>query len=587
MDGSIRTAACDRPAACREQIEQLTTMMTTLSPRISVVEIQDFLSKNSHVGINDVDGKGRTILMNACRLDREDVVQFLLDKGADPNNKCKELNTALHFACHFENGHSKRILGTGTYHNRLALKYLRLVKILLTYGATVQRNIHGWNPVCYAAIANFKCIVEHFIDDPRGALSASDKIESLEILVFTLSVVHKDMLAPLYLSKVQTLRVTYGLRLERHEPSQLEECLEQMEDTEPKYLLNVLKHRHMELQGILIGYRVLPPVFRDIFLWENLFDISVSISYRRFFRVCDALLKLEVDGIIPVDTVLDGILHRINAIVYQNWSVNETYFNKIFTYLKSYKDVLRSYSKESMVRNLEDIHSFLGKFLNVLIHTTARNGECIQHLHSVAELAGVVTEVSTRYNIDITQPLMFKQNRQIQIYISHTRNGRYDFNILEIEMMLKMVMLSYSQLLHHENPSHQCKKRGETILHQLVDWLNVGLERKTKAPIGLGSIGVDDLVDLVLPVARKAIRHGCCAAVKDKKGRTALDTAKSLKSYFAEDHVRYARYKTLLKVLNNSPAEVSLQELAARVIVQTKIPYHDKLPRILSMFIED
>ena len=77
---------------------------------------------------------------------------------------------------------------------------------------------------------------------------------------------------------------------------------------------------------------------------------------------------------------------------------------------------------------------------------------------------------------------------------------------------------------------------------------------------------------------RKAIRHGCCAAVKDKDGRTALDIAKSFESYFAEDHVRYARYKTLLKVLNNSSAEVSLQKLAARVIVETKIPHNDKLP---------
>ena len=150
-----------------------------------------------------------------------------------------------------------------------------------------------------------------------------------------------------------------------------------------------------------------------------------------------------------------------------------------------------------------------------------------------------------------------------------------------------MVMLSYSQLLHHKNPSHQCKKRGETILHQLVDWLNAGLERKTKDLIGLRSIRVDYLEDLVLQIVHKAIRHGCCAAVKDQEGRTALDIAKRLESYFAEDPLRYARYKTLLKVLTISPAEVSLQELAARVIVLTKIPYHAELPTTLSKFIED
>ena len=562
-------------------------MMEQWNPRISVVEIQDFLSKNSHVGINDVDGEGRTILMNACKLQREDVVQFILDKGADPNKKCKELNTALHFACHVEDVHSARLpylLGSGSDHG--ALHSLRLVEMLLTHGATVQRNIHGWSPACYAAIAKFHCTVEHFIHDPRWALSASDKIEIVELLVFRFSVMQKDSkLARKYLSKVLSLCLENGLQIQRHAPFQLEECLEKMGYTKPGDLTGIIEYPNLELQGILIGYRVLPQVFRDIFLWKNLFTISVNISYHHFFRVCDALLKLEMDGTITVGTVLFEILHKIRVLDSRVKSFNEKRFNQIFTYLKSYKDVLRSSSHKSIVRNLEKIHNYLGHFLNVVIHTTGRKGVemCIPHLHSIAELAGVVTEVSTRYNIDITQPLMFKENEKV---IGYFRGRHYFFHVLEKEMF-KMVMLTYSQLLHHENPSHQCKQRGETILHQIVNWLNAGLKKKTQNSIGLRSISVGDFVDLVLPVVRKTIRHGCCVAIRDRKGRTALDIVKSVECYFAEDPVSSAKYKALLKVLKNVPTKVSLQELAARVIVQTKIPYHAKLPTTLSNFIED
>ena len=241
MECNIQTAAGDgngQARASTERVEELTKAMNTIE------DIQKFLSKDSDVGLNDVDREGRTILMIACKRGREDMAQFLLGKGADPNKKCKELNTALHFACidvHIEYLLFLRNEKSLNY-DKTSVEILRLVEMLLNHGATFDSNSHGCTPACYAAISGLRNVVDHFFINHRVPLSTSSKIETLEILVFALSILHDDTaLARKYLLRALNLRLENGLQRQSDGPSHLEESLEQRECTIPEGIGRILE----------------------------------------------------------------------------------------------------------------------------------------------------------------------------------------------------------------------------------------------------------------------------------------------------------------------------------------------------------
>ena len=308
MDSVTRTAGGYwQTDGSRER--SLTSMPDGFLSTLSLSEIQESLSKN-HLGVDDADGQGRTVLMNACRLGRTDVARILLENGADPNKKCKQLNTPLHYACYVEYVHEPsyfRLHGRSTLKNYCEAEDedLDLVEMLLSYGATLEPNIHGWNPACYAAIIGYRNVLEYLINNQRAAMSGVDKLAALEILVFTLSVLQQDfILAYEYLFRVLNFRFEKGLPLHKNGPSQLEDCLEQRECLVPADVYRIRNLEHIKIQGLLIGDRVLPIIIKDTCLWERLFLTYFSRSKHNFFRICDVILSLEEKGKVPIGTVL-------------------------------------------------------------------------------------------------------------------------------------------------------------------------------------------------------------------------------------------------------------------------------------------
>ena len=62
--------------------------------------LKDFLSKN---GIETIDSEGRTALINAAFYNNIDLLEWLINQGADIDAKDYIGYTALHFAC--QEGH--------------------------------------------------------------------------------------------------------------------------------------------------------------------------------------------------------------------------------------------------------------------------------------------------------------------------------------------------------------------------------------------------------------------------------------------------------------------------------------------------
>ena len=116
--------------------------------------------------------------------------------------------------------------------------------------------------------------------------------------------------------------------------------------------------------------------------------ISFSHSKYRYFRVCDALLKLEIEEKIAVGTMLFGILPFLKFSKFlDHGSIDEarTSYNRMFTHIRSYENVLCSSSPEFIVAHLEKMRTYLSIFLLIVIRSTDTLAieMCISHLSSV------------------------------------------------------------------------------------------------------------------------------------------------------------------------------------------------------------
>ena len=370
-----------------------------------------------------------------------------------------------------------------------------------------------------------------------------------------------------------------GLPLQNNNQSAVRQCLEQNEYTKPEDLKRSKDMDVMNVQGLLIGDRILPVALKDSLLWTNLATFYYFRSRYHYFKIraCDAILKYEMTGQIPVGTMLIAIHNYVKSSDFSETDtrIAQMNFKHLFTYVKSYKNAIRLASAQSVAKRLKEIRNFLGDLLIAAILYTGNLEEetCISQLHCIADLVGVVNEVAVRAKVNIEQPLMIKIILRMSCLSTEFSTG----------ITFRLAMLSNFLLLQHEDPSYQSTDshdRGETILHCLIKYVvlytNVRDLRKNE---------IGDVIDQVLPVVRRAIRRGCCVALRDKDGRTALELAQGLKYKVADEPENYARYKTLLRILNNSPVELTLQELAARIIIQNKISYSGKISDIVCKFI--
>ena len=291
------TVKDDLSPVMSEYMRKLTSMITHHARKrvinVTFRRIEEYLEKNKDIDIDAEDAHGRTHLMIACGEGLEDVALLLLGKGANPKKKCKQLNTALHFACRDDRASLTHITFLIlTQRNPIRImktrNRLNLLKILLARGATFEPNIHGWTPAHYAAFYEMTDVLEYMWKDHtygKITLSIAQRIMTLEILVFTLSVFKEDFsTATNYLRKVLKLRLEEGLSERKDRLTDLEECLGQVECTKLDDLTSVKDLDCLKVQGFLIGDRVLPESVKDIWLWPSLFVQSITFDSHRFPR---------------------------------------------------------------------------------------------------------------------------------------------------------------------------------------------------------------------------------------------------------------------------------------------------------------
>ena len=551
----------------------------------SLEDVKGFLLENGNEHVDDVDNNGRSALMIACMEGNIEIAQFLLDEGADPNKHCKYHNTPLHYACRSFRRHTYNdgppyyepfdFMGwPGRFDEN---RRISIIDMLVKHGAKAVPDVYGWTPICYAALYNASDIVEHFVRHSQEGVSASERVLALELLAFARSVWYsRDDFPRAYqaILKALELRAELGTPVTPTNGSiEFETILGIHECKTPDELKKLddgkEDHEHLEKQGRLIGFRILPDTIKGNCLWESLFAPKHGSSQVQL-HICGFILELESQSRVAIGTALKKMNFMLTSPYNHPPSptlLQPSDFMQFHSHLQSYRDILKHADLRNDLHNAWRIHVNLRLVLETVLGDLSGDDLCPAIIHTVADLVGLLYE-STGYKlrvpsmleglVEFLEDMTYDDNRLSEV--NHNR-------ISETRSVVRMMALAYSLLVKHEFTAltHVDKEKG-TILHRLFGVLEP----------------LEDFLDLIIPVVRKFIHFGfpigirityCMGTILDYAQACAHGGRYSVDS----DDIQKCEFFGLLSEVQESV--LPLQELSARCVLQNRIPYRGVVPK--------
>ena len=568
-----------------------------LYEKVTVVEgVKDFLLKVGKV--DDEDEYGRTALMMACRLGNKDIVQFLLDEGADPQKQCKDLSTPLHFACR------------PTPSKVDEAKQLPIIEMLIKHGAKMTPDIHGLTPICYAALYKMSNIVERFyhLGNSKEEVSMSDRILAYEILAFELSVFDDDHSQAYHaILRCLILREESGTPvIPNADLADLETCLGAHACKTPGELYEKGAREqdmhNLKKQGLLIGARVLPDAVKAISLWPHLASIHNHESTESHLRTCGLILRLESQSKVAIGTALEGMTDLLDpACVPSATRLMPSEYNLYHSNLKSFQEILPKADIRHVSKEASKIHHALIRVLAGAMGNLSGDEMCPAIIRTITDLVGILYKC-TDYRIRVPSVL----RALIDFYDSFSADGgRLASGKPECETLKKNVMnmlqLACILLAKHEypilkRPHEERRKKGkENDDNEEV----LTTERAAGAVEGgeeWGREGIlfyvlenvffemDPWLDVTTPVVRQFLRFGCpVEPVLDlalHHEEFLLELAPNPKQCIGYKPESLQNCEELIDLLKKEKEAVQpLQELVIRVVLKHRIQYHGIVPR--------
>ena len=533
----------------------------------TVQDVQDFLTaKNSTV--EDTDQCGRTPLMVACAQRKKDIILFLLSEGADPNRLCTDHSTPLHYACR-----PMDYRGDG-------VEQLPIIEMLAKHGAKMTPDIHGWTPVCYAALHNMSEVVEHFLSNSHGELSQFYKTLALEILSFARSVFGVD-----HSKAYEAIHRALQIREEAGTPVtssfdsvELEACLRTHECKTPGELSSMGAgdegQNYLKKQGFLIGLRVLPDALKEICFWPIVALFNNHDSPQSHLRTCGFILKLETQSRVAIGTALKGIASLLDPVGFPSQTRLPSDFNLYHSLLELYRDILPKARFQHAPNEAKTIQKALINILAGVVGNLYANESCLAIIRTVTDIVGLLYK-STDYTFRFPSVLsalvdLYQEFPGTECRLNEDIKPNNYQN--EKENVMKMLQLACILLVKHEYPTlPQTTDDDEggllvDVLHDLFFEMDMWLEVTT-------------------PVVRQFLRFGCPV-------KPILDFALHHKEFLLTmaptPELVFAQYKPeylqnceeLLDLLKKEKEAVQpLQELVIRVVLKNRIQYHGIVPR--------
>ena len=337
-----------------------------------------------------------------------------------------------------------------------------------------------------------------------------------------------------------------------------------------KKTMNIWKSK-----GFLIGFRILPDSIKDKCPWERL-AIPKHGSSQAQLRIYGFILELESNSRVAIGTALKSINYVLtyydpSPVLMQPSSVIEFH-----SHLKLYRDILKHANLRNDLYRAWGIHGSLRQVLETVLANLSGDDLCPAIIHTLSDLVGLLYEC-TGYKLRIPSMIeglveflecMTCGDNQLS-WINHNR-------ISETRSVVKMVALAFSLLVRHEftGLKHIDKEKG-TILHMFFAVLQP----------------LKDFVDLIIPVVRKFLHFGFPVGGKLEyaglEGPTILEVAKAERDFSQYRGYDLQKFDELVELLSKEHESVlPLQELAARFVLQNRIPYRGIVPKPISKIIE-
>ena len=497
-----------------------------------------------------------TPLMAACLLGLKDIVKYLLEKGADPNEKCmEEMNTPLHFACLQRDYIETSYFEWSFEHQKDSSTRKDIIELLFDHGALVERNSLGFLPIHCAALFAMEKIVDYFIAEETVA--DADRLMAMEVLGVSQCFLLTQM-SQGYLSLLTAMH----LRLEKSGPCQpphsvhtelelLIECSECTTFDE----LHKLKYDEVGLtmQGLLVGDRVLPEKLKQKCLWSNMFCTCVNVvEEKTFFSLCQYGLKLESSSRLVIGTVLDGVTdflwdYMTGSSSFVDPNQQDGVLRQLISYLETYTDIVMNAKPEHLTI------SFSHKLGIILATVIGRFNITREVLDVILKATEVILKISSEH-------LSYESSSSAAITLfEQLFDDIYDPECLSRQQMKNVLMQMIHALpflLKYEHPRHVTLSTADTLLHLTMRLL------------------YDDKdFDLFYALTRQLVRYGCPIEAKTWEAETARDLILGFQAYSKIQIAQHPKLEEMLALVTTTSEVLSLQELSARCVLRSKIPY--------------
>ncbi|XP_030852140.1 uncharacterized protein LOC115928651 [Strongylocentrotus purpuratus] len=550
---------------------------------------EEMLERCAQEGRIDVRNKeGQTPLMLACLTGLEDVVKFLLANGANPNsNSLMKGNTPLHFACMVEDTVEEEYLSGRCYQpKKWTTIKVSIVKLLLKYGASVQKNLDGWTPACVAAFNMFKDIVDFFLLIDDGS-PLEDKITASQILGVSQATLDEPALKDAFNSfrRALDLQEDAGVITGQAETSELALCFSKLSLTEFHTSEEIWSVRSSEsafkAHAFLVGERLFPPSLKQKYLYPSLTHFASLLMFQEDmveagFQIFSYTLGLERCGELKLGTVLDHIADK-----YQDHCVYDGKKAPQPLVRQRARDLLCAY--DSVVNNVNVhidsmsgmCHSLIDSFGDILFAEVFSGfgfDDLKSTLEDVEKLLRVIQGRAFRERQDEYPKMPSVAHKIMKLLLELLDSGRDLIDrshLLKVKFVLLRVLMSdnasYQDVSCEETP-FQDESGGNTLLH-FVAYFTYSVEY------------MECIQDLAQDLALVLLRHGCPLDAVNAGGDTARDL---LQHGGLEDQNIH-----LIQTLVSPPTTVlRLEEAAARVVLRHKINYQDVLPLTLRELVD-
>ena len=531
-------------------------------------ESRDIESLKTSCSQLNYDGPNKDVmtpLMIACQKGLKDIVKFLLEKGANPNYQCPDDgNTPLHFACLGEQSTGRADIVSLPSHEETSVA---IVRLLMNHGAKVRRNNDGLTPVCVAGLYGLISVVEFFFTSDQVEVPSAEKVRSLELLGVAESVLGSFNAERAHEAFCRALeyreRSAEEFPAEERRPS-IADCLTSGEKecvtlNEVKAIKN--NEQAIKIHAFLVGDRVLPESMKQEKLWPKLLEHAYKCIFQdsctsKGLQIFQHALNLESSAQVELGSVLKYIDRGLDWLGRLEMGV----FDLTENLIASYEQVVKKVSKENLTRNSCTLINCFGEILFNVAFYYSVPVILDSILTSVLEMLGQIHQAAKTQEDSVPKVAYSVMCKLIEEYEA---NGNEEINTGSLNRVKYVIF----RLLCVEGFSFVVDEVNETMLHTLMYILTITEPNDCK---------------YVFDFARILVCHGCPINVRNTYGMLARDIVLSNEEFDCDD----PRNKEFLALITTPTSPFSLVEMAARKILQSRIPYRETLCPTLSELVD-